>query len=468
MVVPAAAAEKVYEIAHGREVVEEIIKAELIANPGPPGKYYPFKPPIKPESPLGKLLTSKGVKFYSTRAGPSGAGALRPVRTGAGAGRFGAGRRHMSTVPATMKAAVVRETGPADVLKVETDFPVPSIADGQVRAALTLLPPLLLPPPLPSACCHPRLRPASSTAAAAAAAAAAATQQPAACSPQLPRSRSPRAIHSHRTPARARTPTGAPAGRVPGRSSSKTNSLASISLTRAPAYVDTVAGLGGPSESLGPARTRRRQQQHSMTRPPRRGGWAGGRGGGSMAGRVHATATLSRLDGSWSPEPETQIKPIPIPIPPQPLHATEATSARKRAPPQPQPSRPRLLASRCAFATRTSRYHRGGLYARDLPFIAGQEGGGTIAASTPKAEAAGFGVGKRVAYSVLGTRRMVQEVVAYLARPQLATNRPCLRKVAGRSWPRAGGRASGATPRHTKLTDWRCVRPYSPIQALPV
>jgi len=117
VVVPAAAAEKVYEIAHGREVVEEIIKAELVANPGPPGKYYPFKPPIKPESPLGKLLTSKGVKFHSTRAGR---------RT------FGSGRRHMSTVPATMKAAVVRETGSADVLKVETDFPVPQITDGQV------------------------------------------------------------------------------------------------------------------------------------------------------------------------------------------------------------------------------------------------------------------------------------------------------------------------------------------------
>ena len=26
---------------------------------------YPFKPPIKPDSPLGKLLTSKGVKFQS-------------------------------------------------------------------------------------------------------------------------------------------------------------------------------------------------------------------------------------------------------------------------------------------------------------------------------------------------------------------------------------------------------------------
>lgn len=60
------------------------------ADPGPPGKYYPFKPPIKPESPLGKLLTSKGVKFHSTMAG------RRP---------FGTGRRHMSSVPSTMKVA---------------------------------------------------------------------------------------------------------------------------------------------------------------------------------------------------------------------------------------------------------------------------------------------------------------------------------------------------------------------------
>ena len=53
---------------------------------------YPFKPPIKPESPLGKLLTSKGVKFYSTSAGRSGAFA-------------NGGRRHMSSAPATMKVA---------------------------------------------------------------------------------------------------------------------------------------------------------------------------------------------------------------------------------------------------------------------------------------------------------------------------------------------------------------------------
>ena len=63
--IPAAVAEKVYELAHHRETIEGIIKEELVKNPGPPGKYYPFKPPIKPDSPLGKLLTSKGVKFQS-------------------------------------------------------------------------------------------------------------------------------------------------------------------------------------------------------------------------------------------------------------------------------------------------------------------------------------------------------------------------------------------------------------------
>ena len=60
---PAAVAQEVYDIAHGREEIEEVIKAELIANPGPPGKYYPFKPPIAPDSALGKLLTAKGVAY---------------------------------------------------------------------------------------------------------------------------------------------------------------------------------------------------------------------------------------------------------------------------------------------------------------------------------------------------------------------------------------------------------------------
>ena len=48
-------------------------------------------------------------------------------------------------------------------------------------------------------------------------------------------------------------------------------------------------------------------------------------------------------------------------------------------------------------------YHRKGLYPRDLPFIGGQEGGGTVAAVSDEASASGIKVGDRVAYSVLGT-----------------------------------------------------------------
>ena len=62
VVVPAAAAEKVYSIAHGREVIEGIIKEELTKNPGPPGRFYPFMSgKIKVDSPLGKLLATKGI-----------------------------------------------------------------------------------------------------------------------------------------------------------------------------------------------------------------------------------------------------------------------------------------------------------------------------------------------------------------------------------------------------------------------
>jgi NADPH2:quinone reductase len=43
------------------------------------------------------------------------------------------------------------------------------------------------------------------------------------------------------------------------------------------------------------------------------------------------------------------------------------------------------------------------LYARNLPFIGGQEGGGTIVATTPAAEAEGFRVGDQVIYSVFGS-----------------------------------------------------------------
>ena len=46
-------------------------------------------------------------------------------------------------------------------------------------------------------------------------------------------------------------------------------------------------------------------------------------------------------------------------------------------------------------------YHRSGLYARDLPFVGGQEGGGTVAAVG--AGVSDVAVGDRVAYSVFGS-----------------------------------------------------------------
>jgi len=62
VVVPAKVASKVYSIAHGREVIEDIVKEELTKNPGPPGKFYPFMSgKIKADSPLGKLLATKGI-----------------------------------------------------------------------------------------------------------------------------------------------------------------------------------------------------------------------------------------------------------------------------------------------------------------------------------------------------------------------------------------------------------------------
>jgi len=48
-------------------------------------------------------------------------------------------------------------------------------------------------------------------------------------------------------------------------------------------------------------------------------------------------------------------------------------------------------------------YHRSGLYARDLPFVGGQEGGGTVAAVSDEAAAQGVKIGDRVAYSILQT-----------------------------------------------------------------
>ena len=45
-----------------------------------------------------------------------------------------ASRYYGTAVPATMRAAVVHETGAAEVLTLEEAWPVPTLADGQVGA----------------------------------------------------------------------------------------------------------------------------------------------------------------------------------------------------------------------------------------------------------------------------------------------------------------------------------------------
>jgi len=66
-------------------------------------------------------------------------------------------------------------------------------------------------------------------------------------------------------------------------------------------------------------------------------------------------------------------------------------------------------------------YHRSGLYKRELPFIGGQEGGGVVAVTTPKAESEGVKVGDRVAYSVFGSYAEYTAVPAAKLLPVPAT-----------------------------------------------
>ncbi len=48
-------------------------------------------------------------------------------------------------------------------------------------------------------------------------------------------------------------------------------------------------------------------------------------------------------------------------------------------------------------------YHRSGLYARELPFVVGQEGAGTIVQTTPGAEEIGLATGMRCMYTSFGS-----------------------------------------------------------------
>ena len=114
VVVPFKEVEKVIKIAEEREEVEMIIKEELRQNPGPPGKYYPFKPPIKQGSPLYQLLERKKPEVL-----PRMSFSTSSKHQQATAGGRSAGRRSFSSsssmsgvddvIPETMTGALIRE-----------------------------------------------------------------------------------------------------------------------------------------------------------------------------------------------------------------------------------------------------------------------------------------------------------------------------------------------------------------------
>lgn len=113
VVVPFKEVEKVIKIAEEREEVEMIIKEELRQNPGPPGKYYPFKPPIKQGSPLYQLLERKKPEVLP-RMSFSTSSKHQALEGGRSIGRrsFSSSSSMSGTddvIPETMTGALIRE-----------------------------------------------------------------------------------------------------------------------------------------------------------------------------------------------------------------------------------------------------------------------------------------------------------------------------------------------------------------------
>ena len=83
---------------------------------------------------------------------------------------------------------------------------------------------------------------------------------------------------------------------------------------------------------------------------------------------------------------------------------------------------------------RARRYHRSGLYQRELPFVLGQEAAGEIMAVSPEAAEAGWSEGDRVAYTTLQTYAEVSAVPAgalLAVPPGLSLEQACAAVVQG-------------------------------------
>jgi NADPH2:quinone reductase len=115
VIVPLSVHEEVLEIAQEREAVEDVIKETIEMQDRCPSEYYPFKPPISRKSPLGQLL-AKRLPHSKMLARQYSASTVSST----------------SSIPTSMHAVIVPETGPASVMKVRRDVNVPSsLSSGQ-------------------------------------------------------------------------------------------------------------------------------------------------------------------------------------------------------------------------------------------------------------------------------------------------------------------------------------------------
>ena len=126
VVVPLSVHEQVLEIASEREAIEDVIKTELETNPGSPGQYYPFKPPVSLSSPLGQLLLKKlpNTPLLQQQQQQQQARGFRTSRKVQG--------HSAPTLPETMRSVIVPETGASTVMSLIDTAPLPDVPKGSV------------------------------------------------------------------------------------------------------------------------------------------------------------------------------------------------------------------------------------------------------------------------------------------------------------------------------------------------
>ena len=136
VIIPLAVHEEVLEIAEEREAVESVIRAELEENPGSPGQYYPFRPPVSLSSPLGALLQRKLPHTPLLQQQQQQQQQSRQQHSSSRGRSFttssSSRSREEPTLPETMRSMVVPKTGDSDVMTMVDTTPLPDVPNGHV------------------------------------------------------------------------------------------------------------------------------------------------------------------------------------------------------------------------------------------------------------------------------------------------------------------------------------------------